>query len=147
MKYRYQVTNHYPVFDSAGKVLYTTIDKYRFRYKQFANIARFCLLIKNSILKFVTQENCYSVWRVSIIAKYSIDIDLGVEYLDIPPWRSYNLTACGDNIDQLLNDAMIAEIDQDGGDLNNYDIDNTPSDEIRQEAINSIIELVRSDVA
>ena len=58
--------------------------------------------------------------------KYSIDTDIGLDYADSGPWRSYNLVADGDSATELYNNAYIVEIDQDGGELNQYDIGELP---------------------
>ena len=55
--------------------------------------------------------------------KYTIDTDLGIEYADTPPWRSYHLTASGNTIDDLYNDITVSEVDQDGGDIDCYGIE------------------------
>jgi hypothetical protein len=49
-----------------------------------------------------------------------IDEDLGIEWRDAGPWRSYHLTASGNNEEELFEDATIEEVDQDGGTLDCY---------------------------
>lgn len=52
---------------------------------------------------------------------YSIECtDLGVEYRDEGPWRSYELYTQGPSLYYLVMNAEIVEIDQDGGELNTY---------------------------
>lgn len=51
-----------------------------------------------------------------------IDEDLGVNYQDEGPWRSYQLTTHGSDLFDLLDNATIEEVDQDGGELNSYGI-------------------------
>ena len=63
----------------------------------------------------------------------TIDTDLGLEYQDEGPWRSYNLTTNGSSLQELLDNATISEVDQDGGDLDYYGFN---------EASNKIQELV-----
>jgi len=54
--------------------------------------------------------------------KYIIDIpDLGVVYEDAGPWRSYTMVTWGDNYSDLIDNADISEVDQDGGELATYD--------------------------
>lgn len=59
--------------------------------------------------------------------KYEIVIDdLGIDYQDEGPWRSYMLESYGDTIDEVFDNAQIAEIDQDGGELYDYSIEDAP---------------------
>jgi hypothetical protein len=55
---------------------------------------------------------------------YSVDCDTGIEHRDSGPWRSYHLTAEGSTLEELLESAHIWEIDQDGGSLSDYPLDN-----------------------
>lgn len=53
--------------------------------------------------------------------KYVIDhADLEVDHADEGEWRSYHLSAQGNTLAELLADAHITEVDQDGGELNTY---------------------------
>lgn len=53
--------------------------------------------------------------------KYNISYcDLGVPFQDSGAFRSYELSASGDSLGELIEDATISEIDQDGGELNTY---------------------------
>lgn len=52
--------------------------------------------------------------------KYHIDTDLGIMYQDSGPWRSYELNASGSTKEELLEDATISEMDQDGDSLACY---------------------------
>jgi len=58
--------------------------------------------------------------------RMTIDTDLGVEYRDAGPWRSYHLVARGNTESELLANASIAEIDQEGDDLDCYGIEDAP---------------------
>lgn len=55
--------------------------------------------------------------------KYHIDTDLGIMYQDEGPWRSYELVTSGSTKEELLEDATISEVDQDGGELACYSFD------------------------
>jgi len=55
--------------------------------------------------------------------KYYIDKELGIDWQDAGPWRSFHLTASGCSEKELVEDATIAEIDQDGGELDCYGLD------------------------
>lgn len=69
--------------------------------------------------------------------KFSIDADTRVEYCDEGQFRNFQLITEGDNVDQLLDNAQISEVDQDGGELDTYPLDDARSDVIR--AANKII--------
>lgn len=50
--------------------------------------------------------------------KYIIeDMELPTEYRDEGPWRCYHLDTHGENIHELLLNASIVAVDQDGGEL------------------------------
>lgn len=50
--------------------------------------------------------------------KYQIDCQpMDVEFRDSGPWRSYELHAEGDTLDELIESAQVSEIDQDGGEI------------------------------
>lgn len=51
---------------------------------------------------------------------YLINEDTGVNYQDIPPWRSYTLYTEGYNWEELVKEAWIEEVDQDGGTIADY---------------------------
>lgn len=54
--------------------------------------------------------------------KYQIDQEMNLDYQDAPPWRSYHLSSDGDKFTDLITNATISEIDQDGGSLACYSI-------------------------
>lgn len=60
--------------------------------------------------------------------KYNIDTELGVDWCDEGPWRSFHLTASGNTPLELIDDAVIEAIDQDGGTLGTYTIDEYSQD-------------------
>lgn len=70
--------------------------------------------------------------------KYNIDTDLNVDYRDSGRFRSYQLSAAGDSLEDLLEDITIAEVDQDGGELDCYGIEEASRDV--QKAVYSFIE-------
>lgn len=57
--------------------------------------------------------------------RYSVDTDTGYAHQDEGPWRSYEVVAEGNTLDELIADAHIFEIDQDGGNLNDYPLEET----------------------
>lgn len=68
--------------------------------------------------------------------------DLGIDWADVGPWRSYEVSnAEGSNLEEMLASAQISEIDQDGGDLNNYGIEKAG-----REVANSVEELCREEI-
>lgn len=73
-----------------------------------------------------------------------INTDLGLDYQDEGPWRSYELYTYGESLTELLENATIGEIDQDGGELDCYNLKGA-SNEI-QDIVDRIIakEFVKS---
>ena len=59
---------------------------------------------------------------------YIDNLDVGVDFADEGPWRSWYLTTEGSTLKECLDNASIAEVDQDGGDLDCYGIDDAPSE-------------------
>lgn len=68
-----------------------------------------------------------------------IEKQLDTMHSDEGPWKSYELYAEGNNLDQLMETAIISEIDQDGDDLRHYSIGNA-SWEVFKEAEQIILE-------
>lgn len=65
---------------------------------------------------------------LSYIPTYSIDTtDIGIDFADAGPWRSYQLETSGDTFDQMVQNATVSEIDQDGGTLSAYGLDEASS--------------------
>jgi hypothetical protein len=64
--------------------------------------------------------------------------DLEVMYQDSGAWRSYALATFGETVDQLVENASIYEIDQDGGELNSYDLGDA-SGEVYDSAMSWIV--------
>ncbi len=48
------------------------------------------------------------------------DFNLGVDWQDAGPWRSFHLDTHGETKEELLANATISEVDQDGGELHCY---------------------------
>ena len=57
--------------------------------------------------------------------------DLEVFYQDVGPWRSYSLSTSGISISELVENGWIFEIDQDGGELDSYALEDAPNDVIK----------------
>lgn len=57
-----------------------------------------------------------------------IDLDLGVEYADCGQWRSYRLETYGTSYPKLVENAIIEEIDQDGGTIDHYELEKADLD-------------------
>lgn len=73
--------------------------------------------------------------------KYNIDTDLGIDYRDSGRWRSYQLYASGNSEAELMEDATISEIDQDGGDLATYGLEDA-SNEVHAACIREIARII-----
>lgn len=71
--------------------------------------------------------------------------DLGVDYQDAGPWRSYGLESHGETIEELFENAYVYEIDQDGGELNHYHIEDA-STEVYKAARDRMIHLIQTTV-
>lgn len=52
----------------------------------------------------------------------NIETTLDSDFQDSGPFRSYELIARGNSIEELLKDAWIFEIDQDGGECSDYEL-------------------------
>lgn len=61
-----------------------------------------------------------------------IDENLDIDFKDIGPWRCYRLDTFGDNQKELIENATIEEIDQDGGTIAYYDIGDADKDVFTQ---------------
>lgn len=56
--------------------------------------------------------------------------DLGIDYQDEGPWRSYELSTDGTNVKELQENCTVSEIDQDGGELRTYGWEDLPNNEV-----------------
>ena len=77
--------------------------------------------------------DAYDQWKLDYPSEWdqepeekTIDTDLGIEYQDSGPWRSYRITASGNSVKEMIDDATVEEIDQDGGELDCYGLDDAP---------------------
>jgi len=59
---------------------------------------------------------------IAYIPLYSIDTELGIDYRDCGPWRSYRFETSGDTLAELIDNGTIEEVDQDGGTLDCYSL-------------------------
>ena len=57
-----------------------------------------------------------------------VDVELPTEYRDSGQWRSYRLTSFGRTLQQLVREAAIEEVDQDGGTIAYYGLEDAPRD-------------------
>jgi hypothetical protein len=75
--------------------------------------------------------------------KYSVvEEDIGVNYQDCGPWRSYGVDSFGNSLEELMENATVFEVDQDGGELNCYGIDDCPT----QEVYNAVIAELKAEI-
>lgn len=96
---------------------YGPAGKYRFKTKFMALIVKKLFEIE-AVLKL---NGGYKPW-LSYRPLYGIDTELGISYQDIGPWRSYHFNTSGDSLQELIDNAVVSEIDQDGGELDCYGI-------------------------
>jgi len=71
--------------------------------------------------------------------KFTIDTDTGVKYRDAGVWRNYQLVTCGETAYECFHGATIAEIDQDGGDLDCYALEDAD-----EKVIDAAIQIIES---
>jgi hypothetical protein len=64
---------------------------------------------------------------LSYIPTYSIDTDLGIDFADAGQWRSYHIETSGDSFNEMVDNATVSEIDQDGGTIDAYGLGDAPS--------------------
>jgi hypothetical protein len=74
--------------------------------------------------------------------RITIDQDLGTEYRDAGPWRAYHVMTSGDSLGELIANAVISEIDQDGGEIVTYDLPDA-SNAVQESALRLIAEIHR----
>lgn len=95
---------------------YGPAGKYRFETKLVASIVY-------GLFRFETflRLNSHQPW-LSYIPTYSIDTEMGVSFQDAGPWRSYHIETSGDSLYEMLDNATVSEVDQDGGTLDAYEL-------------------------
>ena len=99
--------------------------------------------MKNQDGSFISDKEWLENLRTtSKKVKYYIEEDLGIDYRDAGPWRSYELTAGGDTQAELIEDATISETDQDGGELDCYGFEDA-SNEVQEAVLKLIMETIQ----
>lgn len=83
------------------------------------------------------------------------DKEMGIIHQDAGPWRSYHLTCSGNSMPEMLQDVSITEVDQDGGDIATYGLEDACEevrirachliDEVFAKAFNSRVETARDE--
>ena len=111
MKHRYKITTF------KERERFNEMRSWNFYFKFHALFARL----------FLQRYSDRKIW-FDVIPKIEIDCDTEVEWCDDGPWRNYQLEASGDTLEQVLKSAQITEIDQDGGDLATYGLEEAPQD-------------------
>lgn len=106
------------------------IERLKFRFWLFARIYKLWASYHNDTV------------YMSYIPLYSIETDSGVSYQDSGRWRSYQLETAGDTLEELVQNATVSEIDQDGGDLNTYSLD-----EACTEVEQACLKIIHSEVS
>ena len=71
--------------------------------------------------------------------------DIGIDYQDTGPWRSYGVESSGETIEELFDNATVYETDQDGGIIDSYDLD-VADDDVYKVATIYISDLVSTTV-
>lgn len=65
---------------------------------------------------------------LSYIPTYSIDTEMGIDFADAGPWRSYHLETSGDSFNEMVENATVSEVDQDGGTIDAYGLSDASSE-------------------
>lgn len=120
MRYRYSIWRLHPVYDIDGTVRFTTGYRLYYYTKVAAQVNKFIIDAWDSIVHHKSPHRKTYYARLSYIPKYYIDKELNVEWADAGTWRYYQLNTSGDNLAELIKEATISEIDQDGGEINCY---------------------------
>lgn len=112
---------------------YGPAGKYRFETRLVARLFYFVCQIE-SLWCGHAPSLCY-------IPLYQIDTDIGIDFADAGPWRSYHLETTGDSFNEMVQNATVSEIDQDGGELDTYSIEQASS-QIEMECLRMILDKV-----
>lgn len=76
------------------------------------------------------------------MSMYQIDItDIGISWQDAGLWRSYGVESYGDTVADVMANAVIYELDQDGEELNCYGLYGANTD-VREAAKRAILEII-----
>lgn len=78
---------------------------------------------------------------LSYIPTYQIDTEVGIDFADAGQWRSYHLETSGDSFNEMVQNATVSEIDQDGGTIDAYELGNAPS-QVEMRCLSMILEKV-----
>lgn len=73
-----------------------------------------------------------------------VDVELPTEYRDSGQWRFYRLTSFGRTLQQLVREATIEEVDQDGGTITCYGLGDAPSD-VERDAVLVLVTLLLAE--
>ncbi len=122
LRNKYSLKYHYPVYRN-GTVAFTSPSK-----KAYFKSHIIALICKKALQAYCALKGKYYSVYFSYICKYGVDTNLDTDYQDEGPWRSYTLSAYGDSLEELIADACISEVDQDGGELNTYSLEDAPND-------------------
>lgn len=96
--------------------------------------------VKSKLSALALKVLSFGKARIYKVPTFTYDDYLGVEYRDCGQWRDYYLESWGETLDELIDNATIAEIDQDGGEITCYGIWGGPS-EVERAAIKELEEL------
>lgn len=122
--------------DESYSLLHETVEEYE-NYKRNYDDG-YGKPTKDAKVKELVHKMKNGVAKSSQIKSY--DGDLGVDYEDSGPWRSYNLAGQGETLKEFLEDATISEVNQNGGELACYGIEDAPRS-VEREAIKVIMNL------
>lgn len=107
--------------------------KYRFETKLIARIVY-------GLCQIEALFTGHRPW-LSYIPTYSIDTELGIDFADEGQWRSYHLETSGDSFNEMAQNATVSEVDQDGGTIDAYGLDQASS-EIETACLRMILDKV-----
>ena len=105
--------------------------KYRFETKLVARIVY-------ALCQIEAIKTGHKPW-LSYIPTYSIDTEIGIDFADAGPWRSYHLETSGDSFNEMVENATVSEVDQDGGTIDAYSLGDASS-QIEIECLRMIID-------
>lgn len=139
MRHKYAIWRLYPVYNLDGIVKYTSGYHLYFYTKFGARLNKFIIDAWDNLIRNENRKYYYA--RLSYVPKYWIEQDLDIDYADNGRWRSYQLYANGDSLAELIKEATISEIDQDGGEIRSYSLHDCSS-----EVFNAAIIIIENKV-